>query len=296
MCLLWWINATNIYILSKLWSKKEKLMCCENNNLNERLSESLLECEKHAKDLENDLQTWTDSLSELSEIEDAFKTDGKFKLRGKTVLDIGTDCVKPLYIALKFKPDKIIGINEDLSIYSFEADLKQKSKLFIQTEIGLYSCSFFDNETFERIKMKESMSKKRFDFVLVSKTLHHLRSGKCVAKERDEKHQCQKDESCCIYEFEEQTIFEKLLELGERVIIYEYFDPSDTDNDKIRGRGGYFIIDEWKRILSYLTENYEVRFIRPRKFQLHRTELADDIPILRQVDCICFYVEKTIGK
>jgi len=68
--------------------------------------------EKELENLKDDLLTWTDSLEELSEIESAFATDGKIKLQGKTILDVGTDCVKPLYIALKFKPDKIIGIGE----------------------------------------------------------------------------------------------------------------------------------------------------------------------------------------
>ena len=292
MCLLQWINATNGDFLSELWSEKEITMCCENNGLNEKLAEKILKLEDKVDSLKDDLTTWTDALGELSEIEDAFKRDGKLKLRGKTVLDIGTDCVKPLYIALKFKPKKIIGINEDLSSYSFEADLKQESKLFTQTEIGLYTCSFFDNGTLERIKNKENMSQKRFDFVLVSKTLHHLRGGKCVAKERDKNHTCRKDESCCINEFEEQDIFERLLKLGERVIIYEFFDPSDTDDDKIRGRGRYFIIDEWKKTLSHLTKNYEVWFVRPKNFQLHSEDLDTDMPLLRQVDCICFYVEE----
>jgi len=53
------------------------------------------------------LNTWIDSLEELSEIEDAFEVDERNKLHGKTILNIGTDCVKPLYIALKFEPDKI---------------------------------------------------------------------------------------------------------------------------------------------------------------------------------------------
>jgi hypothetical protein len=266
-------------------------MVCENNNLNEKLTERLLKLEDEISSLKIDLETWTDALGELSEIENAFKKDGKFKLRGKTVLDIGTDCVKPLFIALKFKPNKIIGINEDLSICSFEADLKQASKLFTQTEIGLYSCSFFDKETFDSIIKKERMLKKAFDFVLVSKTLHHLRTGKCVARERDEKHECREDEKCCIYGFEEQVIFAKLLALGKRVIIYEFFDPSVEDDDKIRGRGGYFTPKEWIRIFRHLSDNYTVEFIKPCKFQLRRDALDDDMPILRKVDCICFFVE-----
>ena len=52
---------------------------------------------------------WTESLNELSEIEKAFETE---KLDGKTILDIGTYGVKPLYIALKYEPYKIIGIDE----------------------------------------------------------------------------------------------------------------------------------------------------------------------------------------
>jgi hypothetical protein len=238
------------------------------------------------------LRTWTDSLEELSEIEDAFEPDERNKLHGKTILDIGTDCVKPLYIALKFEPDKIVGISEDLSVYSFASDLERKSKLFTKTKITLYNCSLFDNETLDRIIEKERISNRKFanrefDFVLVSKTLHHLRTARCVAKERDEEHKCLEDEKCCIYGFEEQVIFEKLLGLGKRVIIYEFFEPSDTDNDKIRGRGGYFTTKEWRRIFEYLSdEKYKVKFIRPQQFPLNRVD-----SILRQVDCICFCVE-----
>ena len=53
---------------------------CENNDLVERL----LECEEDLKKRENELKTWTDSLQELSEIEDSFPPVGK------TILDIGT--------------------------------------------------------------------------------------------------------------------------------------------------------------------------------------------------------------
>ncbi len=267
-------------------------MVCEDNGLIEKLSEKLLEREKDLESRKEDLKTWTNSLVELSEIEDAFKTDGKFKLRGKTVLDVGTDCVKPLYIAFKFKPNKIIGIDEELT-YSYASDLEQNSKLFTDTTIRLYDCSLFNNETLNRIIKKERIPKKRFDFVLVSKTLHHLRTAKCVAKERDEEHECLETEKCCIYRFEEQKIFKKLFELGKRVIIYEFFDPSETDNDKIRGRGGYFIREEWERMFKYLSRrNYNVKFIRPEGFHLDKKTLNNAFSILRQVDTICFYVEE----
>ena len=266
---------------------------CEKNDLIERL----LECEEELKFRKEDLQTWTDSLEELSEIEDAFKTDGKFRLRGKTVLDVGTDCVKPLYIALKFKPKKIIGINEDLSIYSFESDLKQKSKLFTKTKIGLYNCSLFNKATLDKILKEEGINKiKKFDFVLVSKTLHHLRTGECIRNERDKKHEHEKDETekCCIYGFEEQKIFERLLELGRRVIVYECFDPNEEDADKVRGRGGYFTPKEWEKLLDYLSGKYRVEFIIPKQFPLNKKTPNKVDSILRQVDCICFYVEEQL--
>lgn len=267
--------------------RKEDTDLCENNELIKRL----LECEEELKFREGDLQTWTDSLEELSEIEDAFATDGVINLDNKKILDIGTDCVKPLYIALKFKPDKIIGISEDLSIYSFESDLKQKSKLFTKTKIGLYNCSLFNNVTLDKILKEEEI--REFDFVLVSKTLHHLRTGKCVAEERDKKHNHEEDktETCCIYGFEEKKIFKRLLELGKRVIVYEWFDPNEEDEDKVRGRGGYFTIQEWTKIFKYLSENYEVRFINPQQFPLNKEKLSMINSIFRQVDCICFYVE-----
>lgn len=257
-------------------------------NENNGLIEKMLECEKELKDRKDDLLTWTDSLEELSEIEDAFVTDGDLKLHGKTVLDVGTDCVKPLYIALKFKPAKIIGINEELCY--FASDLEQKSKLFTkETKIRLYNCSLFDNATLGKILEKEGI--RRFDFVLVSKTLHHLRTGKCVMKERDEEHKCQEDEECCIYGFEEQEIFKRLLELGKRVIVYEAFYPQDEDNDKVRGRGGYFTTSKWIQMLRHLSDNYEVEFIVPLRCYLDKKELGKVIAKLRQVDCVGFYVE-----
>ena len=261
-------------------------MSCKTNDLTERL----LRCLEELDGLKDNLNTWTDSLEELSEIEDAFRVDKRNKLRGKTILDVGTDCVKPLYIALKFEPDKIIGINEDLSTYSFASDLEQKSKLLTKTEIRLYNCSFFDEEALRKILRKER--KDKFDFVLVSKTLHHLRTGECiVAEKRDEKHKCLPPEESCIYQFEEKKIFERLLRLGKRVIVYDAFFPQEEDVDKVRGRGGYFTTEEWNRIFSHLLENYRVEFIEPLRCNLGKKELEKVIAKLRQVDCICFYVE-----
>ena len=266
-------------------------MSCENNGLIERL----LECEKELEACKDDLRTWTDSLEELSEIEDAFEPDERNKLHGKTILDIGTDCVKPLYIALKFEPDKIIGINENLS-FSYASDVEQKSKLFTEkTKIRLYNCNLLDKITLDRIKEKEGIGK--FDFVLMSKTLHHLRTGKCITKERDEKHEHQKDETerCCIYRFEEQKILKMLLELGKRVIVYETFFPQEKDNDKVRGRGGYFTTKEWNETFKNLfLKAYRIEFVRPKQFHLNKGTISRVDSMLRQVDCICFYVEKQV--
>ena len=248
---------------------------------------------------EDDLQTWTDSLNELSEIEQAFedKLHGN-KLRGKTILDIGTYGVKPLYIALKYEPKRIIGINEEFRDYT--ADIKTKSKLFVKTEIKFYPCNFFNYVKLEKILTNEKQ--KRSDFVLLSNTLHHLRTGECIAKERDQenedscterkqKHTCQDDEKFCIYRFEEQKIFQRLLKLGKRVIVYEWFDASTEDNDKVRGRGGYFTIKEWKKILRYLAEKYNVELIQPIRCSIDKEKLENVAMKLRQTDCICFYVE-----
>jgi hypothetical protein len=251
-------------------------------------AERLLQCLEELDDLKADLDTWIGSLEELSEIEDAFEADKGNKLFGKTILDVGTDYVKPLYIALKFEPAKIIGINENL--YSFASDVEQKAKFLTKTEINFYNCSLFDDEKFRRILGKEGIEDK-CDFVLVSKTLHHLRTGSCIAKGRDQKHECQEDEECCIYKFEEQEIFKRLSELGKRVIVYECFHPHEKDNDKIRGRGGYFTIKEWRRIFSHLSENYRVEFVEPLRCHLDQKEVDKVIAKLRQVDCVCFYLE-----
>lgn len=244
------------------------------------------ECDEEEPEHEADWDIWTDPLEELSEVEDAFEVDKRNKLHGKTILDVGTDCVKPLYIALKFEPDKILGVNEDFTLYPFASKLEQKSKLLTKTEIHLYNCSLFDDQN-----LKKTLGKEKFDFVLVSKTLHHLRTGECIAKKRDQKHEHREDEKCCIYKFEEQEVFKRLLRLGNRVIIYESFYPHEKDDDKVRGRGGYFTTTEWKQIFRYLLGNYRVEFIKPVRCHLDKKELEKVIAKLRQVDYICFYVE-----
>ncbi|MDH5733791.1 MAG: hypothetical protein OEY88_08425 [Candidatus Bathyarchaeota archaeon] len=164
-------------------------MSCKTDDLNERLLQCLEDLDQHKMNLD----TWIDALEELSAIEDAFEADRKNRLHGKTVLDIGTDCVKPLYIALKFEPCKIIGISDDLP--DFSSELAQKSKLLTKTRISFYSCNFFNKETLKKILKEEEIQK--FDFVLVSKTLHHLRKGECILHEREEhkNHKCRDDEN-----------------------------------------------------------------------------------------------------
>jgi len=151
-------------------------MTCDNSDLLGRL----LKCEEELEYCKADLQTWTEALEDFSEIEDAFEANGRIRLQRKTILDVGTDCVKPLYIALKLEPSKIIGLSENLSGYSFASDLNRKLKLVTKTKVRLFNCSFFDTEGIDEILKKEKIGK--FDFVLVSKTLHHLRTGKCIAK------------------------------------------------------------------------------------------------------------------
>jgi len=265
-------------------------MSFNTDDLTERLLRCLEESEEYKDELAIWKAAWIDSLEELSEIEHAFEVDKRNKLHGKRILDIGTDCVKSLYIALKFEPDTIIGINEEL--YSFASDLEQKSKLLTKTEIKLYDCNFFDEETFRKALKQACMQKRKFDFILVSKTLHHLRTGECIAKKRDPKHEHREDEKCCIYKFEEQEIFKHLLRLGNRVIVYESFYPHEKDEDKVRGRGGYFTVKEWRQIFSYLSENYRVEFFKPLRCQLSEKELENMIAKLRQVDYVCFYVER----
>lgn len=120
----------------------------------------------------------------------------------------------------------------------------------------------------------------------MSKTLHHLRKGKCI-----EEHECREDEKCCKYGFETE-IFSELLELGKRVIFYENFFPQEKDDDKIRGRGGYLTTKEWEKILTTISQKYEGEFITPIKCHIDNEGLKNITAKLRQVECICFYVEK----
>ena len=259
-------------------------MSCKTDDSTKRL----LECLEELDACKTDLNTWTNSLEELSQIEDAFEADNRNKLHGKTILDIGTDCVKPLYIALKFEPDKIIGIDEFLS-YSYASDIEQKSKCFTETEVKLYECSCFNGKRLKKILTKEKQTTS--DFILLSKTLHHLRTGECIAKERDQNHECPPDEESCMYKFEEREIFDRLLQLGKRVIVYEWFRASVEDDDKVRGRGGYFTTKEWRQIFLNLSENYRVEIIEPLRCHLDKKEIEKVIAKFRQVDYVCFHVE-----
>jgi hypothetical protein len=261
---------------------------CDGKSTVERLAEKLLDSEDDNEILDSQTREWIDSLEVLSKIEVAFGTE---ELHAKTILDVGTDCVKPIYIALKFKPDKIIGISEDLP--DMASDLEKNSRLFIkETKVRFHDCSFFDKEALRNILSEEKID--QFDFILLSKTLHHLRTGECIAKERNDKHEHQKNETekCCIYGFEEQKIFEELLELGKRVIVSEWIIPQEKDDDKVRGRGGYFTANEMRRIFENLSGKYKIEFIFPERFHLNKEELNKVEPMLRRIDYICFYLER----
>jgi len=133
----------------------------------DELTKRLLACLDELEELRSQ-DTWVSSLKELSEIERAFEVDEKNKLHGKTILDVGTDCVKPLYIALKYEPSKIIGINDNLP--PFAPSVEHEAKYFTtSTEINFHEYSLFDRERIQEIQGTE-----RFNYVLVSKTLHHL--------------------------------------------------------------------------------------------------------------------------
>ena len=186
----------------------------------------------------------------------------------------------------------------------------------INTKISFYLCNFFDKETLQEILKKEKLTKARppFNIVLLSKTLHHLRTGECIANKRKkhgQKHKHREDEKCCIYKFEKHEIFKCLSKLGERVVVYECFYPHEKDKDKVRGRGGHFTTEEWRDLFYHLlarndATKCEVKFIRPRKGDLHkalRNDKEEELllgeekeetrldKVLRQVDCICFYIE-----
>jgi len=264
-------------------------MCDENEDLNKRLTKQLLDCEEEKKD---NLDTWTYALKELAEIQDAFKTDENenINLHEKTILDVGTDALKPLYLALKFEPSKIVGINN--GVISIASEIETQSKLLTKTKIGFHDCNFFNEETLKKICEQEGITDK-FDFVIISKTLHHLRTKECIAKKRDPKHECTEDESSCIYGFDEQEIFKRLLELGKRIVVNEYFNATETDDDKERGQGGYFTTNEWTKIFTHLSENYKVQLVRPKWLHFGKKESHQIESIIRQIDTLCFYVEKS---
>lgn len=257
-------------MVSKLGEKKEREDCDE--------AEEEIE--------EEDWETWTTPLEELGAIVDVFEA---CKLKGKTILDVGTWGVKPLYLALKYEPRKIIGIT--LQKLPFTSDIAENSRLLTNTEIHFHTCDFLEDACLDKIKKKENV-KDKFDFILISKTLHHLRTGKCIAGKRGPKHTHRKDEKCCIYEFKKKEIFKRFFDHGKKVIVYEWFVPHEKDDDKCRGKGGYFTMEEWSQILAHLERNYSVEMFKPIRCRLTKDNLEKVKKKLRQVDLICFTVEK----
>jgi len=246
------------------------------------------ECEEEAEEEDwEDWVWWTNPLEELSDMVDAFEKQG---LKGKTVLDVGTDCVKPLYLALKYEPQKIIGITLDKP--QFAGNIAEDSKLLTETEIHFSRCDFLDDIKLAKILKKVNVEDK-FDIILISKTLHHLRTGRCIVADRcGSKHDCREDEKCCIYEFKEEEIFKRFFQYGKKVIVYEWFVPHEKDDDKRRGKGGYFTIKEWNRILKHLSKNYRVELFKPLRCHLTQNELGKVREKLGQVDYICFCIEE----
>jgi hypothetical protein len=128
------------------------------------LKERLLTTLEELEITQNQLKFWTDSIEELSEIQDAFNTNEKTNINNNSIVDIGTDCIKPFYLALKFKPTIIIGIDEEL--LPFGSEIQRGSRLLTETKIRFYNCSLFDKQTLGKILRKERVDK--FDFALTS--------------------------------------------------------------------------------------------------------------------------------
>ena len=142
-----------------------------------------------------------------------------------------------------------------MGVISIASEIEAQFKLFTKTKIAFYEWNFLMEKRSKKFEQEAVMGK--FDFVLISKTLHHLRTKECIAKNRDPKHECTEDEDSCIYGFGEQAIFKRLLELGKRVGVNEYFNATETDDDKERGQGGYFTASEWLEYSGISLENYE---------------------------------------
>jgi hypothetical protein len=76
------------------------------------------------------------------------------------------------------------------------------------------------------------------------------------------------------------------------VIVYEWYDPPEKDDDKIRGRGGYFTTIEWHRMLKHLSRTYSIELFRPLRCHLTENKWKKVKAKLIEVDEICFCVKE----
>lgn len=241
------------------------------------------------KDEENKLDPWADTMEKLIKWQAILNGDSI-----KRICNIGGwGYLSTLYCMIKTVDCAVVisqEISEDIfkirdEIYPYfrgNSNTRKKNILHLIEADARYKEGLKDILT-ERLSITEKELKKYFNLLIISKTLHHLRSGKCQVHRKSPNKkginvECIKDPDSCVFEFKTDVLY-NLVSYGEKTLIWELIEPNFVDTDKEDGVGGHLTRREFWEILRDLdTKGYIIEFFFPPIKPLDFSENAQ-IPI-----------------
>jgi len=193
---------------------------------------------------------------------------------GKIICDIGgTEIDAQLFVG--YQPLILIVINNGLLSHQ-KILIDNLNELYNNVKTQVVEKDFrypkfllkYISNNCKEIEDRITDKRKAFDLIFLSKILHHIRGGRCIlhntyAETNDRNHDCDKKSKDCILKFRIEVI-EKILQYGEKMLVWEQYDPYTKDNDKETAVGGHLSTNEWKDLLQKLYENgNNITFFEP---------------------------------
>jgi len=209
----------------------------------------------------------------------------------KTLLDIGAFGIFAILVALIFKLERVIAIDQ-IGFHSDFYELKEGLANFFDNRDAVqlikadarYVKSLCENKVYFKNELKEIKELEPFHIVIMSKILHHLRTGKCKIHEKEKL--CQQNPKQCLFKFQPKDII-KLFLLGKQIIIWDIIALNEIDVDKDQtGIGGHLTREElWDLITTLKEVNHEIEFFEP----------LVDIPNSKEEFLNIFFPNTTVG-
>ncbi|MHA1380933.1 MAG: hypothetical protein ACTSRG_21410 [Candidatus Helarchaeota archaeon] len=204
----------------------------------------------------DDEYDWEIEFDKINEWQPSFEKIRKDLKEINRICEIGGDWKSVFLLSQHLKLTRITNVNkifiDDGNIIQYENLVKKSQFDFIKQDAR------FINGL--KTKLKEKEVEIPFDLLIISKTLHHLRTGKCIIQEEKKKWHFKKHMK--IFEFEPEKII-KLFKLAKFTLIWEHIEPNESDHD-IEDNGGNFTREEFKNFIKNLkVNNFTIDLISP---------------------------------